>query len=127
MDLYAEVFDLATQQLTAAFVELNGHQAWSKFNNVGFKARFFQCVSGFQTQQATTNNHTGFADLGRCFDVLKVFNGAVHQAVILVFTRDWRHKRKRTGSQNQFVVTLFTTTGGGDGFCVGVNLNHFFV
>ncbi len=48
--VYSQILDFSLQQLTAPFIQLNGHQARCKFDDVRFKTQVAKGFCGFQPQ-----------------------------------------------------------------------------
>ena len=89
---HAQGFNLTPQNRTAAFVNLHRHEAWGKFDDMGFQAQIGQGFCRFQTQQTAANHHADFTHGGSGFHGFQVFDGAVNQAILTVMTWDGRYE-----------------------------------
>ena len=81
MNFHAHAFDFAPQLLAAHLVELFGHQHRREFDNMGFHAEVFQRAGRFQAEQAAADHRAAFAAAGAGFDGVKIFNGAIDEAI----------------------------------------------
>ena len=104
-------------------IQLFSHQHRGEFNHVGFHAEVFQGTSGFQTQQASTDNGAAFATARARLNSVEVFNGTVNEAVLGFGTFNRWDPRIGTGRHDQLVVIDRTTRAGVDYLLLAVDGN----
>ena len=124
MNAHAKRFDLFAQHGRAVVVELYRHQVWRKLHDVRFQAQLFQGIRGFQSQQATANDHPATGLLCLRGDVIQVVQRTVNKAARQRAARYRRHKRVRAGRQHQFVPVGFMPTGGTHDVCVAIDTHN---
>ncbi len=82
MNFHAHAFDFAPQLLAAHLVELFGHQHRREFDNMGFHTEVFQRAGRFRAEQAAADHRAAFAATGAGFNRVKIFNGAINEAIL---------------------------------------------
>ena len=82
VNFHAHAFNFAPQLLAAHLVELLGHQHRREFDNMGFDTEVFQGACGFQAEQAAADHRAAFAATGAGFNGVKIFNGAIDEAIL---------------------------------------------
>ena len=71
---------------------------------MGFQPQRLEGASGFQTQQATTDDHATLALFGGGADGFEVFDGAVDETFMMAAAGDRRHPGVGAGGQDQGIV-----------------------
>ena len=107
-------------------IQLFSHQHRGEFNDVSFNAEVFQGTSGFQTQQAATDNGAAFATARARFNGVEVFNGTVNEAVLGFRTFNRWDPRVRARRHDQLIVIDRTTCAGVDYLLLAVDGNCAF-
>src|SRR5690606_9279479 len=124
MYLDTKVFNFRAQYPAAQIINLHRHQTWRKLDNMGFQIQISQGFGCLQTQQAATNQHTGFCIQAGGTNRVQIFNSTIDKTVLTLIARDWRYKGIRAGGENQLVKTQHITLAGGDGFIELINFNR---
>lgn len=96
----AQRFDVPSQQVGPSVIQLPGHQARRRLDDVGAESEVEECLRCFETQQAATEHHRRRAAGGVLADLVEILEGAIHEHPALVRAFDWRHERTSAGCQH---------------------------
>src|SRR5439155_13854764 len=117
MKLDAHGFNQRAQHATRGRVQLNGNGMRHQFDDMNFETTIQQTSRGFQSQQATTDNHSfpyllgmlqdpnGIVERAKNKNTVAETAPAGHQAL------DWRNERFRPGRKDQTVIGFLDSTG----------------
>ena len=107
VDLHAQVFDLAHQQLRAGIVDLARHQPRRELDHMCLQAQVEGGFGRFQAQQTAADHGTGAGVLGVLDDRVQIFDGAIHEHAPLVDPGNRRHERARASGEHDAVIGDF--------------------